>query len=53
MPAASEEILGVIKSRHRPTSVYTAFNLTQVLNVMAQIADMLTIVLTLGARPSP
>jgi len=49
VPAASEEILGVIKSRHRPTSVYTAFNLTQVLNVMAQIANMLTIVLTLAA----
>jgi len=49
VPAASEEILAVIKSRHRPTSVYTAFNLTQVLNVMAQIANMLTIVLTLAA----
>ena len=46
---ASEEILNIIKSRHRPTSVYTAFNLTQVLNVMAQIANMLTIVLTLAA----
>lgn len=47
--AASAEILGVIKSRHRATSVYTAFNLTQVLNVMAQISDMLTLVLTLAA----
>ncbi|MCU1224727.1 MAG: hypothetical protein JWQ42_2820 [Edaphobacter sp.] len=46
---ASEQILNIIKSRHRPTSVYTAFNLTQVLNVMAQIANMLTIVLTLAA----
>jgi len=46
---ASEEILEIIKSRHRPTSVYTAFNLTQVLNVMSQIATMLTIVLTLAA----
>ena len=46
---ASQEILEVIKSRHRPTSVYTAFNLTQVLKVMGQIADMLTIVLTLAA----
>ena len=46
---ASEEILEIIKSRHRPTSVYTAFNLTQVLNVMSQIANMLTIVLTLAA----
>lgn len=46
---ASQEILEIIKSRHRPTSVYTAFNLTQVLGVMGQIADMLTIVLTLAA----
>jgi putative ABC transport system permease protein len=46
---ASEQILEIIKSRHRPTSVYTAFNLTQVLNVMAQIANMLTIVLGLAA----
>jgi putative ABC transport system permease protein len=46
---ASEEILDVIKNRHRPTSVYTAFNLTQVLGVMSQIATMLTIVLTLAA----
>jgi putative ABC transport system permease protein len=49
VPAASEEILQIIKSRHRPNSVYTAFNLTQVLNVMAQIATMLTIVLGLAA----
>lgn len=46
---ASQEILEIIKSRHRPTSVYTAFNLTQVLNVMGRIADMLTVVLTLAA----
>jgi putative ABC transport system permease protein len=46
---ASAEILEIIKSRHRATSVYTAFNLTQVLSVMSQIATMLTIVLTLAA----
>lgn len=46
---ASAEILNIIKNRHHPTSVYTAFNLTQVLSVMAQIANMLTIVLTLAA----
>jgi putative ABC transport system permease protein len=46
---ASAEILEIIKSRHRPTSVYIAFNLTQVLSVMSQIANMLTIVLTLAA----
>jgi putative ABC transport system permease protein len=49
VPAASAEILNIIKSRHRATSVYTAFNLSQVLNVMSQIANMLTIVLTLAA----
>jgi putative ABC transport system permease protein len=49
VPIASEQILAIIQSRHRPTSVYTAFNLTQVLNVMSQIANMLTIVLTLAA----
>jgi putative ABC transport system permease protein len=46
---ASAKILDIVKNRHRPTSVYTAFNLTQVLNVMAQIATMLTIVLTLAS----
>jgi putative ABC transport system permease protein len=46
---ASKQILAIIKSRHRPASVYTAFTMTGVLNVMAQIADMLTIVLTLAA----
>ncbi len=46
---AAKEILDVIRSRHRATSVYTAFTLSEVLNVMAQIANMLTIVLTLAA----
>ncbi|MBS1800400.1 MAG: ABC transporter permease [Acidobacteria bacterium] len=46
---ASKEILSVIKSRHRSTSQYTAFTMQQVLHVMAQIADMLTLVLTLAA----
>jgi putative ABC transport system permease protein len=46
---ASQEILAVIRSRHRPTSVYTAFTMTALLSVMAQIADMLTVVLTLAA----
>lgn len=47
-PAAAH-ILGVIRSRHRPSSVYTAFTLTAVLRVMGQIATMLTIVLTLAS----
>jgi putative ABC transport system permease protein len=46
---ASKQIMSIIKERHRPTSTYTAFTLTQVLNVMAQIANMLTLVLTLAA----
>ena len=46
---AAKQILDIIKSRHRPTSVYTAFTLSEVLNVMAKIANMLTIVLTLAA----
>ncbi len=46
---ASREILAVIKSRHRPTSVYNPFIMTEVLKDMAKIADMLTIVLTLAA----
>lgn len=46
---ASREILQIIQSRHRSTSQYTAFTMQQVLHVMAQIADMLTLVLTLAA----
>jgi len=46
---ASEEILSIIKSRHRPNSVYTPFIMTDILNLMAKIADMLTIVLLLAA----
>ncbi|HEX5285172.1 MAG TPA: ABC transporter permease [Bryocella sp.] len=47
-PAAAH-ILDVIRSRHRPSSVYNAFTLTAVLRVMGQIATMLTIVLTLAS----
>jgi putative ABC transport system permease protein len=46
---ASKRILALIKSRHHPTSVYNAFTMSGPLNVMAKIADMLTIVLTLAA----
>ena len=49
VPGAAREILAVIKSRHRATSIYNAFTMTQVLSVMAKIANMLTIVLTLAA----
>jgi putative ABC transport system permease protein len=46
---ASKKILALIKSRHRATSVYNPFIMTGVLAVMARIADMLTIVLTLAS----
>jgi putative ABC transport system permease protein len=46
---ASKEILAVIKKNHRATSVYNAFIMTEVLKDMEKIADMLTVVLTLGA----
>src|SRR5882757_7404839 len=47
--SAATRILAIIKARHRATSVYTAFTLSEVLNVMARIANMLTVVLTLAA----
>jgi putative ABC transport system permease protein len=48
MPA-SNRILAIIRSRHYAGSVYNAQTLTDILTTMAKIADMLTIVLTLGA----
>lgn len=47
-PAAAH-ILKIIQSRHRPSSVYKAFTMTPVLDLMAKIANMLTLVLTLAA----
>ncbi|MDE1160704.1 MAG: ABC transporter permease [Acidobacteriaceae bacterium] len=47
-PAAAK-ILDVIRERHRPTSVYNAFTLTELLMTMSKIATMLTIVLTLAS----
>ncbi|HEV2711177.1 MAG TPA: ABC transporter permease [Edaphobacter sp.] len=46
---ASRQILAIIKSRHRPTSVYFPFVMTGFLSIMAKIADMLTVVLSLAA----
>ncbi len=46
---ASRRISKIITLRHRPTSVFTAFTLTQVLGVMGVIATMLTVVLTLAS----
>jgi putative ABC transport system permease protein len=45
----AQKVLEIIRARHRPTSVYTAFTLTEVLRVMGEIATMLTIVLTLAS----
>lgn len=47
-PAAAH-ILKIIQSRHRASSVYKAMTMTPVLEVMAKIANMLTLVLTLAA----
>jgi putative ABC transport system permease protein len=49
VPIIRDEILAIIRSRHRSTSVYNAFTLTEVLGVMAKIANALTVVLTLAA----
>ncbi len=42
-------ILEIIRSRHRPTSVYQAQTLTEILSTMNKIADMLTVSLVLGS----
>ncbi len=47
--SSAKRIAEIIRSRHRATSVYNAFTLTEVLSVMGQIASMLTIVLTLAS----
>ena len=46
---AARRITEIISSRHRPTSVYKASTLTEVLVIMGQIATMLTVVLTLAS----
>lgn len=46
---AKDRILAIIRSRHYASSVYNAMTLTDLLTKMAKIADMLTIILTLGA----
>jgi len=45
----AERILAIIKPRHRASSVYHAETLTEVLNVMAKIANALTVVLLVAA----
>src|SRR5271157_2308903 len=47
VPRATEEILQVLQSRHRPESVYKITNLTQLLAVASKTANTLTTVLAL------
>ncbi len=49
VPAATNEILSVIQSHHRPNSVYKAQNLTALLTMAGVISDILTGVLVLVA----
>ena len=46
---AAKEVKRIVKSRHRPTSVYNTQTLTELLTTAAQIADGLTVVLVLVA----
>ena len=49
VPRATQDIQRVLKSRHRPESVYRVENLTQLLSVAAKSANALTAVLMLVA----
>jgi len=49
VPRATRQIVGVIRSRHRPQSVYRVENLTELLDVAAKSANTLTVVLLLVA----
>jgi putative ABC transport system permease protein len=46
---AAKQITEIIKRRHRPSSIYNAVVLTGILHEMANIADMLTLVLGLAS----
>jgi putative ABC transport system permease protein len=45
----SKQILALIRSRHRPSSLYNAFTMAGPLTIMANIADMLTVILILAS----
>src|SRR5208282_418443 len=49
VPDAAREIVRVVKSRHRPDSIYRVQTLTDLLTTAAQIANVLTAVLVLVA----
>jgi putative ABC transport system permease protein len=46
---AAKEVVRIVRSRHRPTSVYKAQTLAELLTTAAEIADALTVVLVLVA----
>jgi putative ABC transport system permease protein len=49
VPAASDEIIRIIKSRHRANSVYKTQTMKQMLTIAANIADAITAVLVMVA----
>ena len=49
VPEATREIQRVIQARHKPNSVYKAFDLRELLNMASTIANILTAVLVLVA----
>jgi putative ABC transport system permease protein len=49
VPNATREILRIISSRHKPSSVYKAFDLRELLSTAAKISDILTAVLVMVA----
>ena len=49
VPEATREIQHIIQSRHKPSSVYKAFDLRELLNMASTIANILTTVLVLVA----
>ena len=49
VPGATEQIHKILQSRHRPESVYTVLNLSQLLSVGAKIANGMTAMLMLIA----
>jgi putative ABC transport system permease protein len=46
---AAKQIEAIIRSRHRPTSIYNAFIMTDIISLMGRIAGYLTIVFTLAS----
>ncbi len=46
---AAKQIESIIRHRHRPTSIYSAFIMTDIISLMGRIASSLTIVFTLAS----